>query len=96
MKKLLFLIIVLPLFFCGCADTEMLSGENPEYMISSLGFEKKEDEIFVFMEALVINSEDTSAEKKLILLKGKGKAILEETGGESRKGRIRIVIKRFI
>ena len=31
-----------------------------------------------------------------IVLKGKGKAILEETGGESRKGRIRIVIKRFI
>ena len=31
-----------------------------------------------------------------IVLKGKGKAVLEETGGESRKGRIRIVIKRFI
>ena len=31
-----------------------------------------------------------------IVLKGKGKAILEETGGESKKGRIRIVIKRFI
>ncbi len=75
MKKLLFLIIILPLFFCGCADTEMLSGENPEYMISSLGFEKKEDEISVFMEALVINSEDTAAQKKLILLKGKGKDV---------------------
>ena len=31
-----------------------------------------------------------------IVLKGKGKAILEECGGESRKGRVRIVIKRFI
>lgn len=31
-----------------------------------------------------------------LVLKGKGKAILEETGGESRKGRIRIVIKRYI
>lgn len=31
-----------------------------------------------------------------IVMKGKGKAILEETGGESRKGRIRIVLKRFI
>lgn len=31
-----------------------------------------------------------------IVLKGKGKAVLEEAGGESRKGRIRIVIKRFI
>ena len=31
-----------------------------------------------------------------IVLKGKGKAVLDETGGESRKGRIRIVIKRFV
>lgn len=31
-----------------------------------------------------------------LVLKGKGKAILEETGGESKKGRIRIVIKRYI
>ena len=31
-----------------------------------------------------------------LVLKGKGKAVLEETGGESRKGRIRIVIKKFV
>lgn len=31
-----------------------------------------------------------------LVLKGKGKAVLEETGGESRKGRIRIVIKKYI
>lgn len=31
-----------------------------------------------------------------IVLKGKGKAVLEETGGESKKGRIRIVIKKYI
>ena len=31
-----------------------------------------------------------------IVLKGKGKAVLEEKVGESKKGRIRIVIKRFI
>ena len=31
-----------------------------------------------------------------IVMKGKGKAILEETGGESRKGRIRIILKRYI
>ena len=31
-----------------------------------------------------------------IVLKGKGKAVLEEAGGESRKGRIRILIKRYI
>ena len=31
-----------------------------------------------------------------IVLKGKGKAVIEQTGGESKKGRIRIVIKRYI
>jgi len=31
-----------------------------------------------------------------LVLKGKGKAVLDETGGESRKGRKRIVIKRYI
>ena len=36
------------------------------------------------------------SEGSAIVLKGKGKAVLEETGGESKKGRIRIVIKRFI
>lgn len=36
------------------------------------------------------------SEGSSIVLKGKGKAVLEEAGGESRKGRIRIVIKKFI
>ena len=36
------------------------------------------------------------SEGSSIVLKGKGKAVLEETGGESKKGRIRIVIKRYI
>lgn len=31
-----------------------------------------------------------------IVLKGKGKAVLYETGGESKKGRTRIVIKKYI
>ena len=35
-------------------------------------------------------------EGAVLVLKGKGKAVLEETGGESRKGRIRIIIKRYI
>ena len=31
-----------------------------------------------------------------VTLKGKGKAVLEEIGGESKKGRVRVRIKRFI
>ena len=36
------------------------------------------------------------SEGSAITLKGKGKAVLEEIGGESRKGRTRVIIKRFI
>ena len=35
-------------------------------------------------------------EGAVIVMKGKGKAVLEEAGGESRKGRIRIVLKRYV
>ena len=43
-----------------------------------------------------IKPDASVSEGSSIVLKGKGKAVLAETGGESRKGRIRIVIKRFI
>ena len=44
----------------------------------------------------VIKPDTILGEGSAITLKGKGKAVLEEIGGESRKGRIRVVIKRFI
>ena len=44
----------------------------------------------------VIKPDAILGEGSAITLKGKGKAVLEEIGGESRKGRIRVVIKRFI
>ncbi len=43
-----------------------------------------------------IKPDASVSEGSSLVLKGKGKAVLEETGGESRKGRIRIVIKRYI
>lgn len=44
----------------------------------------------------VIKPDAVLGEGANITLKGKGKAVLEEIGGESRKGRIRVLIKRFI
>ena len=35
-------------------------------------------------------------EGSVLVMKGKGKAILREIGGESKKGRLWIVIERFL
>ena len=75
MKKVLILSLFLPLVLCGCSGGNAIIRENPEYMVSSLGFESNGGEITVYMEAVVINAEDTDAEKKLLLLEGRGKTV---------------------
>lgn len=75
MKKALLIILLLPILLCGCSNTDALTQEKPEYMIASLGFDSVGGRITVLMEAVVINAEDTSAEKKLLLLKGTGSTV---------------------
>ncbi len=68
MKKL-GLIIVLLLFLCGCDRTQ------PEYLISSMGFDYNGGKYTACFEAVVINSENTKQTVKL--LKGEGSSIKE-------------------
>lgn len=75
MKRLLLITVILTLFLCGCSAGNSITRESPEYIISSLGFDTDEENIIILMEAIVINSEDTSAEKKLIILEGKGETV---------------------
>lgn len=75
MKKILYILLFLPVFLCGCSNGNTVIREKPEYMISALGFEKNQGKMTVFMEAVVINSEDTTAEKKLLLLEGAGDSV---------------------
>lgn len=63
MKKV-FLSLVLLVFLCGCEK------HGPEYLVSSIGFDKVKDNYKVCFESVIINSEDTKQSVKL--LKGEG------------------------
>ncbi len=66
MKRLILCFLAI-IFLCGCEKS------GPEYLVSSMGFSYKEGEFNVCFEAVIINSENT--EQELKLLKGKGETI---------------------
>ncbi len=66
MKKA-FLILILALFLCGCEK------RGPEYLVSSMGFDKENNYYKVCFESVIINSEDT--EQSVKLLKGEGQTL---------------------
>lgn len=65
--KRLSLIIILLLFLCGCNKTQ------PEYLVSSMGFDYSGGKYTACFEAVVVNSENTDQTVKL--LKGEGSDI---------------------
>ncbi len=65
MKKV-FLSLLLVVFLCGCEK------RGPEYLVSSIGFDKQNDSYKVCFESVIINSEDTKQTVKL--LKGEGES----------------------
>ncbi len=66
MKKIL-LSLLLVLLLCGCEK------RGPEYLVSSIGFDKQSDKYKVCFESVIINSEDTKQTVKL--LKGEGETL---------------------
>lgn len=68
MKKIL-LIFTLLISLCGCRQT------GGEYIISSIGFDNKDGLLNTCFEAVVINSETTESQIKLI--EGKGKTVTD-------------------
>ncbi len=76
MKRLFvfFSVFIMLLSFSGCRLSKSFTPFAHEYLVSALGFDQKGDEIFVTIESVVINSEDSEAEKKNKLLKGNGKS----------------------
>lgn len=79
MKKVLGLILcVCVLFFlCGCSAMEAISSDKQEYIVASLGFDKQEGNYAMFMEVIVVNTEDMNAEKQNTVLEGIGGSIEE-------------------
>ena len=72
MKKAVIGLIFLSLtvVLCGCTA---LTSESHRYLIASIGFDKKGDNIIVTAESVAINSED-DAGKRRVLLKGEGES----------------------
>ena len=66
MKRLIFIVILL-LLLCGCDNTQ------PEYLVSSMGFDYNGGKYTVCFESVVVNSENTNQTVKL--LKGEGSSI---------------------
>lgn len=66
MKKLL-LVFALLFCLCGCQKT------GPEYLVSSIGFDRVNGQYNVCFEAIIINTENT--EQTVKLLKGTGSTI---------------------
>lgn len=59
MKKIL-LIFLIFCSLCGCQK------ESPEYLISSIGFDNKNGDLTVCLEAVIINSENTEQSLKVL------------------------------
>lgn len=75
MRKIFCLVaaVSLCLSLCGCSHKRMLAGSGAEYIISAMGFDREGDKLTVVLEAVITNSEDADADKKISLLKGTGK-----------------------
>ncbi len=76
MKRKIYIISAVLLccfFMSGCTANRTSALQTNDYLISALGFEQTKGEITAYAEAVVINTEDNNAEKKLELLIGKGK-----------------------
>ena len=77
MKKFLIVTFSVLLCFslCGCSIKGAYISKTNDYLVSAIGFEESGDIITVFCEAVIINNEDTEADKKAELLEGTGKTL---------------------
>lgn len=85
-KPVLFLFSFILLFsLCGCSFKETLSSHNGEYIISAIGFDGLGDKIGICLEAVIVNTEDTDAERRLELIEGSGNTVEEAFYNASKK-----------
>lgn len=78
MKRIIFLVftaVLICTFFCGCAINPENTVFSHEYIVSALGFDFNDGLFEVYMETVVVNSEDYNAERKTELLKGSGETL---------------------
>lgn len=88
MKRLLIYITVTALIFSclgSCTVSRSFSSLTHEYLVSALGFDQNGEELTVALEAVIVNAEDTNAEKKNELLTGNGSSLQEALSAASKK-----------
>jgi len=73
----IFTVILFCIFLSGCSIKRVSAVRTNDYLVSAVGFEERGNKITVFAEAVIINTEDLSAEKKVELLEGTGGTIEE-------------------
>lgn len=75
MKRIFLIFLALSFVIsnlCGCSFKKTFSSENNEYIISAMGFDFEENNFKLYLEAIIVNTEDADAERKLMLLEGEG------------------------
>ena len=79
MKKVvgLILCVCILFFLCGCSAREAISSDKQEYIVASLGFDKKDSKYAMFLETIVVNTEDMNADKQNTVITGTGESIEE-------------------
>ncbi len=86
MRKFLCFTIVFSVLFslCGCASAKPITSKTEQYTVASLGFERENDKLRLFVEAIVVGTEGTSkAEPRLI--SGEGENIEKAFSSVSKK-----------
>jgi len=85
-KVLIFLNLFFVLcFLCGCEKIKVFSPLAHEYLVSALGFDQYGREKAVIIETIVVNSEDSGAEKRKEQLIGRGSSLKEAFKNATKK-----------
>lgn len=80
MKKALLIFLTVSVILSslsGCSFKKTFSSENNEYIISAMGFDAENTKLKIFLEAIVVNTEDADKDIKLAILEGEGSSLEE-------------------
>ena len=75
-RMLIFFFVLLDLLLLnGCTLSKSFTPLAHEYLVSALGFDRLDNDIYVTIESVIVNSEDSEAEKKNELIIGSGDSL---------------------
>lgn len=72
MKRIIIAVFLL-CFLSGCKSTRSVIAENGRFLVSAVGFDRKEDSVLASVEAIVVNSGDSEQPPTATVFEGTGK-----------------------